>query len=178
MGKRKLMGDSRSNYTVQEYVFLFVLCFAGYADQERRRWPQHHTRVSGSFTIIFGHDQRYGNIQCKWQQDVANRQFCCWHNNSSYSNSESADSVFIDVDLQSTSFHTFLIHKVSTASCCGQFMYNSWKYADYELIYQLKAIGYLLCTFSLTCFGLTRPSSGAMDVKFLYIYSIWCPWCS
>ena len=48
----------------------------------------------------------------------------------------------------------------------------------YELIYQLNAIEYLLCTFSSTCFGLTRPSSGAMDVKFLYIYSTWCPWCS
>ena len=34
----------------------------------------------------------------------------------------------------------------------------------YELIYQLDAIEYLLCTFSSTCFGLTRPSSGAMDV--------------
>ena len=34
----------------------------------------------------------------------------------------------------------------------------------YELIYQLNAVGYLLCTFSWTCFGLTRPSSGAMDV--------------
>jgi hypothetical protein len=45
----------------------------------------------------------------------------------------------------------------------------------YELIYQLNAIEYLLCTFSSTYFGLTRPSSGAMDVKFLYIYSIWCP---
>ena len=31
-------------------------------------------------------------------------------------------------------------------------------------IYQLDAIEYLLCTFSSTCFGLTRPSSGAMDV--------------
>ena len=49
---------------------------------------------------------------------------------------------------------------------------------NYELIYQLNAIEYLLCTFSSTCFGLTRPSSGAMDFKFLYIYSIWCPWCS
>ena len=49
---------------------------------------------------------------------------------------------------------------------------------NYELIYQLNAIEYLLCTFSSTCFGLTRPSSGAMDVKFLYIYIIWCPWCS
>ena len=48
----------------------------------------------------------------------------------------------------------------------------------YELIYQLNAIEYLLCNFSSTCFGLTRPSSEAMDVKFLYIYSIWCPWCS
>ena len=48
----------------------------------------------------------------------------------------------------------------------------------HELIYQLNAIEYLLCTFSSTFFGLTRPSSGAMDVKFLYIYSIWCPWCS
>ena len=34
-----------------------------------------------------------------------------------------------------------------------------------ELIYQLNVIEYLLCTFSSTCFGLTRPSSGAMDVK-------------
>ena len=34
----------------------------------------------------------------------------------------------------------------------------------YELFYQLNAIEYLLCTFSSTCFGLTRPSSGAMDV--------------
>ena len=49
---------------------------------------------------------------------------------------------------------------------------------NYELIYQLNAIEYLLCTFSSTCFGLTCPSSGAMDVTFLYIYSIWCPWCS
>ena len=49
---------------------------------------------------------------------------------------------------------------------------------NYELIYQLNAIEYLLCTFSSACFGLTRPSSGAMDVKFLFIYSIWCPWCS
>ena len=49
---------------------------------------------------------------------------------------------------------------------------------NYEFIYQLNAIEYLLCTFSSTCFGLTRPSSGAMDVKFFYIYSIWCPWCS
>ena len=49
---------------------------------------------------------------------------------------------------------------------------------NYELIYQLNAIEYLLCTISSTCFGLTRSSSGAMDVKFLYIYSIWCPWCS
>ena len=52
------------------------------------------------------------------------------------------------------------------------------KSMTYELIYQLNAIEYLLCTFSSTCFGLTRPSSGAMDVKFLYIYSICCPWCS
>ena len=37
----------------------------------------------------------------------------------------------------------------------------------YELIYQLNAIEYLLCSFSSTCFGLTRPSSGAMDVNFL-----------
>ena len=43
---------------------------------------------------------------------------------------------------------------------------------DYELIYQRNAIEYLLCTFSSTCFGLTRPSSEAMDVKFLYTYSI------
>ena len=34
----------------------------------------------------------------------------------------------------------------------------------YKLIYQLNAFEYLLCTFSSTCFGLTRPSSGAMDV--------------
>ena len=33
----------------------------------------------------------------------------------------------------------------------------------YELIYQLDAIEYL-SSFSSTCFGLTRPSSGAMDV--------------
>ena len=38
---------------------------------------------------------------------------------------------------------------------------------NYELIYQLNAIEYLLCIFSSTCFGLTHPSSGAMDVKFL-----------
>jgi hypothetical protein len=44
----------------------------------------------------------------------------------------------------------------------------------HELIYQLNAIEYLLCTFSSTCFGFTRPSSAAMDVKFLYIHSIWC----
>ena len=56
---------------------------------------------------------------------------------------------------------------------------QAWKGPDgsrnYELIYQLNAIEFLLCTFGSTCFGLTRPSSGAMDVKFLYIYSIWCP---
>jgi hypothetical protein len=33
----------------------------------------------------------------------------------------------------------------------------------YEIIYQLDAIEYL-CSFSSTCFGLKRPSSGAMDV--------------
>jgi len=49
---------------------------------------------------------------------------------------------------------------------------------NYALIYQLNAIEYLLCALSSTCFRLTRPSSGAMDVKFLYIYSIWGPWCS
>ena len=38
----------------------------------------------------------------------------------------------------------------------------------YELIYQLNAVEYLFCTFSSTCFGLTRPSSGAMDVKITY----------
>ena len=44
---------------------------------------------------------------------------------------------------------------------------------NYELIYQLNAIEYLLCTFSSTYFGLTRPPSRAMDVKFLYICSMW-----
>ena len=55
----------------------------------------------------------------------------------------------------------------------GKLMLERYEYGDsllfYELIYQLNAIEYLLCTFSSTCFGLTRPSSGAMDVKFLYI---------
>ena len=51
----------------------------------------------------------------------------------------------------------------------------------YELIYQLNAIEYLLCTFSSTCFGLTRPSSGAMDVIISFTYTaygvlgvVWC----
>ena len=35
------------------------------------------------------------------------------------------------------------------------------RWMDYELIYQLNAIEYLLCTISSTCIGLTRPSSGA-----------------
>ena len=34
----------------------------------------------------------------------------------------------------------------------------------YELIYILMQLSIYLCTFSSTCFGLTRPSSGAMDV--------------
>ena len=47
----------------------------------------------------------------------------------------------------------------SQGSCTLHFGLN------YELIYQRNAIEYLLCTFSSTCFGLTLPSSGAMDVK-------------
>jgi len=35
-----------------------------------------------------------------------------------------------------------------------------------------------LCSFSSTCFGLIRPSSGAIDVTVSYICSIWYPWCS
>jgi hypothetical protein len=68
---------------------------------------------------------------------------------------------------------------ISLIFCVNEYQYTkSTAQIYYELIYQLNAIEYLLCTFSSTCFGLTRPSSGAMDVKFLYIYSIWCPWCS
>ena len=68
-------------------------------------------------------------------------------------------------------------------SCTVKELWNGWTEGvntehNYELIYQLNAIECLLHTFSSTCFRLTRPSSGAMDVKFLYIYSIWCPWCS
>jgi len=38
---------------------------------------------------------------------------------------------------------------------------------NYELIYQLDAIEYLFVYFSSTYFGLTHPSSGAMDVILL-----------
>ena len=48
----------------------------------------------------------------------------------------------------------------------------------YELITNLMQLNIYLCTFSSTCFGLIRPSSGAMDVTISYICSIWCPWCS
>ena len=44
------------------------------------------------------------------------------------------------------------------------FLFRNKLLLHYELIYQLNAVEYLLCTFSSTCFGLTRPSSGAMDV--------------
>ena len=51
-------------------------------------------------------------------------------------------------------FFYYILHKIFCNISCQL----------YELIYQLNAIEYLLCTFSSTCFGLTRPSSGAMDV--------------
>ena len=49
---------------------------------------------------------------------------------------------------------------------------------NYEINYQLDAIEYLfvLSYFSSTCFGLTRPSSGAIGVTISYKCSIWCPW--
>ena len=48
----------------------------------------------------------------------------------------------------------------------------------YEINYQLDAIEYLfaLSSFSSTCFGLTRPSSGAIGVTISKKCSIWCPW--
>ena len=57
-------------------------------------------------------------------------------------------------------------------SCTLHFGFN------YEINYQLDAIEYLfaLSSFSSTCFGLTRPSSGAIGVTISYICSIWCPW--
>ena len=39
----------------------------------------------------------------------------------------------------------------------------------YELITNLMQLNIYLCTFSSTCFGLIRPSSGAMDVTVSYI---------
>ena len=57
------------------------------------------------------------------------------------------------------------------AYCLHGLVTSNFFFLFYELIYQLNAIEYLLCTFSSTCFGLTRPSSGAMDVKFLYTYT-------
>ena len=51
----------------------------------------------------------------------------------------------------------------SHIQCCS----SQRRFLDYELLYQLDAIEYLLCSFSSTCFGLTRRSSGALDVKFL-----------
>ena len=62
--------------------------------------------------------------------------------------------------------HEYLI------SCTLHFGFNN------EINYQLDAIEYLfaLSSFSSTCFGLTRPSSGAIDVTISYKCSIWCPW--
>ena len=62
------------------------------------------------------------------------------------------------------------------------YFYSGWLYfafgLKYELITNLMQLNVYLCTFSSTCFGLVRPSSGAMDVIISYICSIWCPWCS
>ena len=61
---------------------------------------------------------------------------------------------------------------VLLVSCTLHFGFN------YEINYQLDAIEYLfaLSSFSSTCFGLTRPSSGAIGVTISYKFSIWCPW--
>ena len=57
-------------------------------------------------------------------------------------------------------------------SCTLYFGFN------YEINYQLDAIEYLfaLSSFSSTCFGLTRLSSGAIGVTISYKCSVWCPW--
>jgi len=46
---------------------------------------------------------------------------------------------------------------------------------NYEINYQVDATEYLfaLSSFSSTCFGHTRPSSGAIGVKISYKCSIW-----
>ena len=51
----------------------------------------------------------------------------------------------------------------SLISCTLHFGFN------YEINYQLDAVEYLfaLSSFSSTCFGVTRPSSGAIGVTFL-----------
>ena len=42
---------------------------------------------------------------------------------------------------------------------------------EIRINYQLDAIEYLFVYFSSTCFGLTCPSSGAMDVRIFFTYA-------
>ena len=48
----------------------------------------------------------------------------------------------------------------------------------YKIIYQLDAIEYLFVFFQLDMFWAYTPLQEQWMLQFLYICSIWCPWCS
>ena len=60
--------------------------------------------------------------------------------------------------------HCCSFHTVQLAVTLTLFETTDILWIKYELIYQLLATEYLLCTFSSKYFGLTCPSSGAKDV--------------